>query len=430
MKKDRFGNSIDLSVGYARGKILRGPGEEMLREAQGARLIRRRAARMGPDSIYAFTGSTVEFPLQPEDLPVHAQESIGPALFGPSLRKLILTHLGGRDNDEVGVFNRTSAGIIAVETALASKGEPILSLVPGATSHPSVKMGANLAGARLVETSSLQQFERELSASGGSLVVITGVTSELQIMPQEVFSESIRMTTKSGRIALVDDAYGARVRTVLYGQQPALQLGADLAITSNHKAGLNGPRAGVLAGRAAVVQRVVARAMELGLEARAPLALGVLRSLELYRPHHLGSEVAIGKELYSALAARLGTTRVLKTAIGPLIEVDDILSIAQERDRTASPATRVVPAEAASALGMLLLEFYGILTVNAQAMPGARVSLRLKPTSSELERAGGVDTVVKAVDDSLDRLAAVIHSPEKIQGLILGQPSQGSGSGC
>ena len=423
MKKDRFGNSIDPSVGYARGKILRGPDEEMLREAQGARLIRRRAARTGPESIYAFTGSTVEFPLQPEDLALRAQESVGPALFQPSLRKLILTHLGGRDSDEVGVFNRTSAGIIAVETALASRGEPILSLVPGATSHPSVKLGASLAGARLIEMSSLQQFERELSESEGSLVVITGVTSELQIMPEEVFSESIRMTRESGRIALVDEAYGARVRTVLCGQQPALQLGADLAITGNHKAGLNGPRAGVLAGRAAVVQRVVARAMEMGLEARAPLALGVLRSLELYRPSHLESEVAIGKELYSALADRLGTARVLETTIGSLIEADDILSIAQERDQADSPVTGVVPAEAAAALGMLLLEFHGILTVNAQAMPGARVSLRLKPSESELERVGGVDKVVKAVDDSLDRLATVIHSPERIQSLILGQPS-------
>ena len=423
MKKDRFGNAIDSSVGYARGGILRGPQDEMRREAQGARLIRERANRLGPDSICAFTGSPVEFPLRPSDLPVHARESVGPALFQPQLRELILAHLGGRDCHEVGVFNRTSAGIVAAETSLAAKGETILSVVPGAPSHPSVKLGAKLAGARLVETSSLQQFERHLSGSRGSLVVITGVTSELQIMPEEVFSESIRMTGESGRIALVDDAYGARVRTVLYGQPGALELGADLVITSNHKAGLNGPRAGVLAGRAAVVERVMTRAMELGLEARAPLALGALRSLELYHPRHLESEVAIGKELSLALATRLGSARVLETAIGPLIEAEDILSIAEERNPAAAPATGLVPAEAAAALGMLLLEFHGILTGNAQAMPGARVSLRLKPTASELERAGGVDTVVQAVDDSLHRLARVIRSPEAIQRLILGPPA-------
>ncbi len=418
---DRFGNPIDHTVGYARGRILAGSHDEMLRDAHAQALIRDRANRRGPESVYVFTGSRCEFPVLPEDLAVRVEECVGPALFEADLRRLAIEHLGGRGDDEVAVFNRTSAGIIAAESALASEGETIVSFVPGATSHPSVKRGAVVARARLREVSSLDDLETALSAGAVPLVIVTGVTSELQVMPEDVFRRAIQLGKAAGSVVLVDDAYGARVRTVLHRQTPALQLEADMAITSNHKAGLDGPRAGLLAGRQTPVRAVLTRALELGQEARAPLALGVLRSLERYRPEHLLSEVAVGKLLHAALVARFGEGRVAETAIGPIMEADDVMAIAADVAGVDASTLPVVPAEATAGLGILLLEHHGILTVNALGAPGARVSLRLKATEDEVGRAGGADAVGQSIRDSIERLATAIQSEKDMRSLILGE---------
>ena len=125
-------------------------------------------------------------------------------------------------------------------------------------------------------------------------------------------------------------------------------------------------------GEAALVRAVLSKATELGQESRAPLALGVLRSLERYQPEQLRAEAAAGQSLYAALAGRLGHDRVARTALGPCIEQDDILTIAMERTKATSARPVVVPAEAVAGLGMLLLEHHGMLTVNALSAPGAR----------------------------------------------------------
>ena len=82
---------------------------------------------------------------------------------------------------------------------------------------------------------------------------------------------------------------------------------------------------------------------------------------------------------------------------------------------------RIVPSEASSALGALLLKNYGILTVNVSGMPGARVSLRLKPTSEQIAKVGGVAGVVNAVEATFDELAELVDKPGMICELILGQ---------
>lgn len=68
---------------------------------------------------------------------------------------------------------------------------------------------------------------------------------------------------------------------------------------------------------------------------------------------------------------------------------------------------------------MLLLEHHGILTVNVAGTPGARVSLRLKASSAEMERIGNPGVVVAAVDDAFDRLAKVIVDVDAMRRLIL-----------
>ena len=418
-RNDAFGNVIDPVVGYARGAILSSSHEETLRNERAQALIGARVEKLGPESIYVFTGMAGELSLAAEDLATLARESIGRVLFGRALREQALAHLGGAANDGVAVLNRTSGGIIAAALAFCAPGETLISLVPGAISHPSLTRGAELAGASLLEVSDLRGLQRGLEETEGRLVIVTGVTSEQVVMPEADLVESLRLIRRAGRISLVDDAYGARVRTVLFGQPAARSAGADLAITSNQKAGLTGPTAGLLVGDPSLVRRVLSVAAQHGLEARAAIALGVLRSLERYTPARLLADAAVGKELHAAMSAAFGPDRVSLTALGPIIEEDDILAIALARTRTPETSVSIVPSEASAGLGMLLLEHHGILTVNAAGTPGSRVSLRLKASSDEMERVGHPRAVVAAVQDAFDRLARVVADADAMRRLIL-----------
>jgi len=422
-REDAFGNAIDPTVGYARGAIMASSNDETLKNLRADELIRLRVAEHGLDSVFVFTGMACDFPLGADDLPTFAQEAIGPALFGSALRERAIGHMGGQSTDEVAILNRTSGGIVATCLALCAEGDTLISFIPGALSHPSVKRGAQLAGASLLETTELGALQSALAETTGSLVIVTGVTSEQVIIPESDLTEALRMTREAGRISLVDDAYGARVRTVLFGQGSARAAGADLVITSNQKAGLTGPRAGILIGEGSLVKKVLSTATKYGQEARGPIALGVLRALEQYDPAHLLASVEVGRELYAGMKERFGSERVSWTALGPIIEQDDILSIVLERAGLPASSATVVPAEASAGLGMYLLERHGILTVNVAGNPGSKPSLRLKASSAEMGRAGGPATVVAAVDDAFDRLARVIGDPGAIRRLVLTGPT-------
>ena len=177
-----------------------------------------------------------------------------------------------------------------------------------------------------------------------------------------------------------------------------------------------------MAGRADLMLQVSTRAAENGQEARAPIALAVLRSLQQYRPATLIDEIAHGEEVYEQLA-KLLPDHVRRTPIGAFMSEEDILSLALERAGLLPAAAPIVPCEAASALGMILLEEHGILVIVA-GQPGARVSLRLKPISGALELIGGAAKVANAVDHALDRVAEMIREGSTgFRELILGRPS-------
>lgn len=415
---DRFGNIIDPDVGYARGRVLQSSYEETLRLGHARGLIRDRLAAEGPGSIRIFTGNPRGLPISCADLPTLCDDWTGPACFDADLKRVVLEHLGGTDADGIGVFNRTSAGLIAAILALAGEGAvTALSARRGAT-HASVVRGARLARARFAEISTTDMLVAS-PESGPQLVVITSFSSELATVDVDTIRRSVDIAHQRGVPVLLDDAYGARLRPVTQRGPRSLDLGVDLAISNSDKAGLFGPRAGFMAGKADLVGLVVAKASENGQEARAPIAAGVLRSLERYTPDILLEEIEAGNDVCAALSSRLGSEWVTQTPLGPLVTEEDILSIALHRAGSTTPLD-VVPTEASAALGMLLLRDFGILTVNAGGAPGARVSLRLKPIPGALHAAGGPPAVADAVDNSLNRLASIIDDPVSMRTLILG----------
>ena len=172
-----------------------------------------------------------------------------------------------------------------------------MSFVPfGARSHASVARGTVLAGARLIDADTVDGVAAALKAENVRLLVITSVTSALARLPDIDIAAAATMGRKAGIPVLLDDAYGARLRPILHGGPRSLAFDVDLAITNCDKAGLEGPRAGFMAGRADLVARVQAKAAEQGQEARAPIALAVLRALERFSEALLREEVEVGAE--------------------------------------------------------------------------------------------------------------------------------------
>jgi L-seryl-tRNA(Ser) seleniumtransferase len=416
---DSFGNVLDPQTGYARGKILDSSVAEMHRLEHGQRLVSAWIAQHGAQSIANFSGNQREFPLRPDDIPIIAEEWVGPSLIQEDLEREVIGHLGGQPSDGSAIFNRTSAGIVSALGAHAQNGI-VLSVVPrSARSHASVIRGAYVARARFIEVQEDDNWEQQITDLHPDLVVVTTITSSLERLDDEVAMAVIRHAKACGAITLLDEAYGARMRPVIHGGVLSLQLGADLTITNIDKAGLSGPRAGAMAGKRELVTKALAWGSQHGLEARAPIAAAALRSLQGYDPENLRLEVREGALLSQELAAILGPS-VIATDLGPMITEDDIHRLAHDRAGLAPMELGLVPAETAAALGMILLERHGYLTVNTHGRPGARVSLRLKPTIDALRRAGGTHRVVLAVDMSLNVLAEHLRSRGDVAGLIVG----------
>lgn len=419
-RRDSFGNPIDPVVGFARGSIIRSSTEETQRLRNGQAIGAARVRRLGPESVTVFTGNQRDFPVRPEDLATYCEEWVGPGLLAQELQRVGVAHMGGRSDDAVAVFNRTSAGIIATIAAL-SEGRPVVSVVPaGGRSHASVVRGCAIAGVNLAEIQADKDWQVEIERARPALVIVTTVTSSLEFLEDNAAISVSTFVRQHGACVFLDEAYGARMRPVLRGGAASLALGADLSITNCDKAGLSGPRAGVLVGRPILVTRASAKGSEFGMEARAPIATGALRSLERYSPADLIDEAESGRKLALALQASMGPAIVAVSDLGPMIDEEAALREVFRRASKSAGEARVVPCEVTSAIGVVLLRDHGILTVNTHGQPGARVSVRLKPTAGAIDRAGGIAKIVRAVDSAFDAIARIANDVDAMAALILG----------
>jgi L-seryl-tRNA(Ser) seleniumtransferase len=409
---------LDPAVGYARGPILSSTLEEASRRNHAMHLIRERAEAKGHGAFYNFTGLHRDFGV-PCDTVAWGEEWVGPAFFWNELVALAQEHFGGNAGHDVAVFNRCSAGIVSTCLALAAPGSSVLSVVPESRSHPSIGRGSKLAGAQLLQTNNLSGVEKHLAVADTSLVVITAVSSELQILDQDLLLQVVALAKSKGIPVLLDDAYGARLRPIIFGGLKTLETGVDVGVTACDKAGMGGPRAGLMVGRADLIARIAAKSTELGLEARPPLALGVWNSLSQFDPDHLRGEVELGAEIYEGLSERFGPNRVIQSALGASIPAEVVYGlVASARPSGGLP---IVPAEVTAGIGLYWLEHQGIISVNALGGPGASIWLRFKPAPIEVERFGGIPTLVDVVEAGLDYVAQRAHSIPEMRRLILGK---------
>lgn len=403
-------------VPYRRGDILASTADDYIKMQQAWGVINRRLQQGRP----VFNLSGLERSLRlPDVSDTVLDDELAPATTWTRLQQLVLEHLGGRaERDDVMVANRVTAATFVAMQVLARRGSTVVGVSAG-YSHPGVARAVAAAGARLVDTTGVDDFASAMAQDADvSCVVLTRLAVTYDALSTGDLDRVVALAHERGVPVFVDDAGGARVGPVMLDQDRTLQLGAEAGVTGLDKYGTVGPRLGLLAGRSDLVAAMRARALELGMEARPMLYPAVVHSLEQYRPARVrelvASTMAVGRELKD----RLGD-RIRETPVTVQLEADSILAEASARAGV-SPA-KLVPYEATAALAMLLLREYGILTVHFAGLPPGTSTLLIKFLPPEtVEEFGGAAAFADAVDDCLSQLADLLHEPDALYTLLLG----------
>jgi L-seryl-tRNA(Ser) seleniumtransferase len=419
MDKDRFGNEHAPGLPYARGRILTSTEDDFRKLRHAWRIIEARVKERGPDAVFNFSGLEHGLPLTPDELPI-ANDFVAPALYFDRFRAAALDHLGGSaDRHDVALFARLTGATYATHLTLVKPGDVVVGLSPTG-SHPSVIRAAAQAGAKLIDTTTVAALDEALDReSTVSLVVLTRLAVSYELLPLEAIRAAVRLAHGRGVPVYVDDAGGARVGPAIFDQPRTLELGVDVGATGLDKYGTVGPRLGVLAGESGLVSRIRARAFEMGLEARPLLYPAAFRSLAGYSPERVRHLVETSREVATAVKNLVGERRVHETPVIAALLAEDILEIAMERGGLATPA--IVPYEATAAFTMLLLREHGMMSVSFVGLPPGTSSHMMKFIPPEtLARFGGAGAYARAVDDALDKLAAIAGDPAKVRRLLFG----------
>ncbi|GAA4895929.1 L-seryl-tRNA(Ser) seleniumtransferase [Stackebrandtia albiflava] len=408
---------MSSALPYDSGEILTDTGDHVRKLTEAWRHIARRHA--AGEALYNVSGLERGLPM-PGDLDdwVLDDEWSG-ALFGERLRELGLAHLGGESGrDDVMVANRLTAALFAALQVTVVPGATVIGVSPS-YSHPAVVRGVRDAGGVLVETVGAEACARALAAHPEvGVVVVTRLAVTYDALPEADLHRIVADAHAAGAVVVVDDAGGARVGPAVLGQPRTLEFGADLGATGLDKYGVAGPRVGLLGGRADLVAKARARAVELGSECRPVLYPSVVRCLDEYRPERVRELIASTRLVGDALRRRLGDW-VEETPFITRLPGAGIL--AEIRRRAAGVPVDLAPIEATAAVAMSLLASEGLLTVHFAGLPPGTDALLIKFIPPEtLAELGGAERFAEAIDDALDAVAAMASESGAYRALLHG----------
>lgn len=383
---------------------------EVKKRENSLRIIKEIIQYEGRNQLYDLTGLSGGFLLSKEDLKL-LETYVGPAIFEEQLEKIGKEHLGG---DKVLGLNRTSSGILATIMALVRPESYVVHYLPKLPSHPSIPRSCSLVGANYLEFEDLENF---FIPDDTSLIVITGSTMDHQVIEVEDFKKIIKMAKSHSESysgieipVLVDDASGARLRPVIFNQPSAIELGADLVVTSTDKL-MDGPRGGLMSGREDLINEIKSKAHQFGLEAQPPLVAGMVRGLENFNPENLLESLEKKQDLIKSLNSQLGGFE--ETPTGVMIS-PEVLSFEIENQGI---KTDLSDSDISFTWAMVLLKNYGILTIPAVGMPGASPTLRFDLASKDAKILN-LDELKKIILNSFKELLNLVDNPEKCREMI------------
>ncbi|MBR0471336.1 MAG: TIGR03576 family pyridoxal phosphate-dependent enzyme [Methanosphaera sp.] len=377
--------------------------DEIRKREKGLKIINNKIQTEGIDSLIDLTGLAGGFHITPEDVSL-LETYAGPAVFDNQIQKLGIEHLGG---EKVLPLNRTTSGIAALIITYVKPGTDIVHFLAEQPGHPSIPRTAKLIGANYIEYTNINDFE---ITNNTSLVVITGTTMDYEAISVDDFKFVINKAKEKDILVFVDDASGARLRRAVYNQPRAIDLGADLSVTSTDKL-MEGPRGGLMAGSAKLIDEIKLTVNQYGWEAQAPLVVGMIKGLEKYSPHRIKEAYSQKDELISKLNDNNLTP--LDTPTGFMFKEEQLKQVVDEKVSNEFSSDII-----ATVYSMMLLENYNIITIPSVGMPGASKTVRIDWSSKDSDKLS-MDDMVYAIIDTFEKTVDVIKDNKVEQVLYI-----------
>ena len=377
--------------------------DEVKKRESSLKIIKSIIEDKGRDSLYDVTGLSGGFIASDEELNL-LETYVGPAVFEDELQIVGRKHLGG---EKVLAVNRTSSGILASILALVNEGDHVSHFLAEFPAHPSIPRSCAIVGASYDEFVDIDKFT---IPENTSLVVVTGSTMDHKVIDEELFKKVIDMAHEKDIPVLVDDASGARLRTAVFNQAKATELGADLVVTSTDKL-MPGPRGGLMAGREDLIDEIKVKANQFGLEAQPPLILAMVNGIRNYTEENLVKAISRKEEFYELLSEKYEMFE--KTPTGVMVSEDSL----NDQLNKLNIETELSKKDCCFLWAMVLLKDFGIITIPAVGMPGASATIRIDLSTQDVIDMD-LNELYEKVDQSFEKFLVLSQDVEKSKELI------------
>ena len=377
--------------------------DEVKKRESSLKIIKSIIEDKGRDSLYDVTGLSGGFIASDEELNL-LETYVGPAVFEDELQIVGRKHLGG---EKVLAVNRTSSGILASILALVEEGSHVSHFLAEFPAHPSIPRSCAIVGASYDEFIDIDKFT---IPDNTSLVVVTGSTMDHKVIDEELFKKVIDMAHEKDIPVLVDDASGARLRTAVFNQAKATELGADLVVTSTDKL-MPGPRGGLMAGREDLIDAIKVKASQFGLEAQPPLILAMVNGIKNYTEENLVKAMSRKEEFFDLLSKKYEMFE--KTPTGVMVSED---SLKNQLDKL-NVETELSKKDCCFLWAMVLLKDFGIITIPAVGMPGASATIRIDLSTQDVIDMD-LNELYEKIDQSFEKFLDLTQDVEKSKELI------------
>ena len=377
--------------------------DEVKKRESSLKIIKSIIEDKGRDSLYDVTGLSGGFIASDEELNL-LETYVGPAVFEDELQIVGRKHLGG---EKVLAVNRTSSGILASILALVEEGSHVSHFLAEFPAHPSIPRSCAIVGASYDEFIDIDKFT---IPDNTSLVVVTGSTMDHKVIDEELFKKVIDMAHEKDIPVLVDDASGARLRTAVFNQAKATELGADLVVTSTDKL-MPGPRGGLMAGREDLIDAIKVKANQFGLEAQPPLILAMVNGIKNYTEENLVKAMSRKEEFFDLLSKKYEMFE--KTPTGVMVSEDSLKNQLEKLNIE----TELSKKDCCFLWAMVLLKDFGIITIPAVGMPGASATIRIDLSTQDVIDMD-LNELYEKIDQSFERFLDLSQDVEKSKELI------------
>ena len=233
---------------------------------------------------------------------------------------------------------------------------------------------------------------------------------DLQVIDEDLFTQVISRAHEKDIPVLVDDASGARLRTAVFNQKRATDLGADLVVTSTDKL-MPGPRGGLMAGRAELIDEIKIKVNQFGLEAQPPLIMAMINGIKAYTPEVLRKSVSRKEEFYGLISKKYEMFE--KTPNGIKVQEANLAN----QLKVLNIETELSEKDCCFLWSMVLLKEEGIITIPAVGMPGASDTIRFDLSTKDVIDMD-LDVLQDKIDNSFDVFLDLVQKPEMAEKLI------------